>query len=335
MTQKRPNAGFGRRMSRREVLGLGAAGAGAVLLGGCGGGAGSSGGTSSSSGTGGVLGSNKNKKITFGSIGWTEDVALSNLSKVVMEKDLGYGSVDIKGPLELGPLFLGVAGGGLTAFQDVWMPNNKNYLNSAKVKPKVELLPPWFEGKTKYGLAVPMYMKKKGIVSIADLNKAGTNVITGIEPSASFMPVIRNKVIPGYNLHMKLVTSSTAAMLAELQKKYSAKQPIVIPAWSPHWMNKKYDLWYLKDPKGLEKPFSNSSKLQTVVNKNLKNDDPVTYAFLKAVRLTADQVNSLELEIKKAGSDNPIKGVNNWLAKGNHKVVEPWIKAARKAAGQA
>ncbi len=280
-----------------------------------------------------MSGSNKDKKITFGSIGWTEDVAVSNLSKVVMEKDLGYGGVDIKGPLELGPLFLGVAGEELTAFQDVWMPNNKSYLNSAKVKPKVELLPPWFEGQTKYGLAVPMYMKKKGIVSIADLNRAGTNVITGIEPSASFMPVIRNKVIPGYNLHMKLVTSSTAAMLAELQKKYSAKQPIVIPAWSPHWMNKKYDLWYLKDPKGLEKPFSNSSKLQTVVSENLKNDDPVTYAFLKAIKLTEDQVNSLELEINKAGEDNPVKGVNNWL-EGNRNVVEPWIRAARKASRQ-
>ena len=315
------------KLTRREMLRLGGvtlAGAGVLGVAGCGSGSGSSGSSSGSAGS-------KNKTLTLGSIGWTEDVAVSNLTKVLMEDNLGYKQVQIKGPLDLGPLFQGVAGGDLAAFQDVWLPNNKNYLNKPQIKPQVELLKPWYQGKTKYGLAVPTYMKKKGIVSIADLDKAGTNEITGIEAGASFMPVIRNKIIPGYNLkNMKLVTSSTAGMLAELQKKYSAREPIIIPAWSPHWMNTKYDLWYLKDPKGLEKPFSNSSRITTVVNKDLKSNDPMAYAFMKAIKLNADQVNQLELEINKAGVNDPTKGTRNWVKK-NQSVVKPWIQAAKKA----
>ena len=62
------------------------------------------------------------------------------------------------------------------------------------------------------------------------------------------MPVIENDVIPAYNLDIELVTSSTAGMLAELQKKASAEEPIVFTGWSPHWMN-NIDIVYLEDPK--------------------------------------------------------------------------------------
>jgi glycine betaine/proline transport system substrate-binding protein len=284
-----------------------------LVLAGCGGGA------SSSSG---------GKTLTLGSIGWTENVAVSTLTQVVMQDELGYDQVQIKGPLELGPLFQGVASGDLQAFQDVWLPNNEDYLNNPQIKNDVELLKPWYESQTAYGIAVPDYMSN--VQSLSDLNHAGTDQITGIEPSASFMPVIRNKVIPGYNLNVKLVESSTAAMLSELQKKYEAKEPIIFLAWSPHWMNAVYNFHYLKDPKGLEKPFSDPSRITTVVNEDLEKDDPEAYAFLNAISLDEEQVNEMEAEINKAGADNPEKGVRNWL-KDNQDVVQPWVKAAKEA----
>lgn len=312
-----PDAGVGghRKFSRKELLGIGAAGAGAVLLGGCGG-------AGSSSGSGG----SGSKQITLGSIGWNEDIAVSTLTKILMQKNFGY-SVQIKGPLDVGPLFEGVAKGYLTAFQDVWMPNHKKYL--AKVKSEVTLLPPWFQGKTRYDIAVPAYMKN--IKSIADLPKTGLHQITGIEPGAAINPQIRNHVFPEYHLKgWTLVTSSTAAMLAQLQKKYQARQPIVFLAWSPHWMNVRYNIRYLKDPKNALGAFNNPSKITTLINKNLKSKDPVTYAFLKAIKLDQNQVNQIELEINKAGATNPEKGVKNWLSK-NGSVVKPWISAAKQA----
>src|SRR3712207_8253518 len=57
------------------------------------------------------------------------------------------------------------------------------------------------------------------------------------------------------SLDMKLVEGSTPAMLAELEKAYKEREPIVFLRWSPHWMNAEYDLRYLKDPKDLQGPF--------------------------------------------------------------------------------
>ena len=304
------------KLTRRDMLKLsGSALAGASLLGvaGCGGGSGSA--------------SSGNKSLVLGSIGWTENIAVSNLTKVVMQDDLGY-DVQLKGPLDLGPMFQGVASGDLHAFQDVWLPNHKQYLSQPQIKPRVELLDPWYQGTTKFGVTVLKYME--GITSIADLPKAGTDEITGIEPGAAFMPVIKNKVIPDYNLDMKLVTSSTAGMLAELQRKSSAKEPIVFTGWSPHWMNIKYDIVYLDDPKNAQGAFDDPSKITCVVNKGLSNDEPAAYAFLKSISLDENQINEMEAEMNKAGQGNEEKGVRNWL-KSNRDVVQPWVDAAKKA----
>jgi glycine betaine/proline transport system substrate-binding protein len=305
------------KLTRREMLKLsGGALAGASLLGvaGC--------------GSGGGSGSSASKTLTLGDIGWTENIAVNNLTKIVMGDELGY-DVVIKGPLDVGPLYQGVASGDLDAFQDTWMPNHKVYINKPQIEPRVELLPePWYEGKTEYGLTVLSYME--GITSIADLDKAGTDEITGIEPGAAFMPVIEKDVIPAYNLDMKLVTSSTAGMLAELERKAKAKDPIVFTGWSPHWMNLKYDIVYLEDPKDAQGAFDNSATVTSTVNADLEKDDPTAYTFLKSIRLDETQVNQIEDEMNKAGSGNEEKGVKNWL-KDNSQVVKPWVEAAKSA----
>jgi glycine betaine/proline transport system substrate-binding protein len=300
------------RLSRREMLKLsGGALAGASLLGAAG--CGSGGGSGSAS-----------KSLTLGSIGWDENIAVSNLTKVVLGDEMGY-DVQLKGPLDLGPMFQGLASGDLNAFQDVWLPNHKQYLSKPQIKPRVEVLKPWYQGTTKFGITVLSYMK--GITSIADLNHAGTNEITGIEPGAAFMPVVENKVIPAYNLDMKLVTSSTAGMLAEVQKKNAAKEPIVFTGWSPHWMNLKYDIVYLDDPKNAQGAFDDPSKITCAVNKDLASDDPAAYAYLKSISLNEDQINEIEAEINKAGEE---KGARAWYKK-NKDVVKPWLDAAKKA----
>ncbi len=298
--------------SKRLLTLVLAVGVAALVLAGCGGGGG---------------GSSEDKTLTLGSIGWNENIAVSTLTQVVMEDDLGYQEVQIKGPLELGPLFQGVASGDLQAFQDVWLPNNENYLNKSQIKNDVELLEPWYESQTAYGIAVPDYMD---IQSIAELDEAGTDEITGIEPSASFHPVIKNEVIPGYNLDVKLVESSTAAMLSELDKAYQNEEPIVFLGWSPHWMNNEYDFHYLEDPKNLQGAFDDPSQITTVVNEDLADDDPQAYAFLKAISLDEAQVNEIEAEIIDAGAESPEKGVRNWL-KDNQNAVQPWVQAAKEA----
>jgi glycine betaine/proline transport system substrate-binding protein len=289
------------------------AGAGLMGLAGCG----SAGSGSSSS----------SKSLTLGSIGWTENIAVSNLTKVIFEEDMGYDEVEVQGPLELGLLFQGVAKGDLHAFQDVWLPNHKTFINKPQLKNDLELLDPWYGGQTAYGLTAPTYM---GVESIADLTDVDTDEIIGIEPSATFMPQIEDEVIPAYNLDMKLVTSSTAGMLSELQKAYDNEEPIVFTGWSPHWMNEEYDFRYLEDPKNAQGSWDDPAKISCVVNADLKDEDPAAYAFLKTLSLDEKQVNEMGVAMKDAGTGKEVQGIRNWY-EDNRDAVKPAVDAAKKA----
>src|SRR5215217_9155434 len=273
------------------------------------------------SGLGAVSGG---KQLTLGYIGWDENVAVSTLTKVLLEEKLGY-EVELHRSDEsvLGQVYTGVAGGELDAFQDVWLPNQKHYLS--EVENDVEHLDPWFEGKTEQGIAVPYYMDVR---SLSKLDHAGTDMINGIEPGSAVMPQINNKVIPGYDLDMKLVESSTSAMLSELERAYKMREPIVFFGWSPHWMNTRYDFRYVEDPRNLQGDFNDSAEISSIVNADLPEDDPTAYAFFEALSLDEEQINQLEADINEAG--DPEAGVRVWL-EDNGSVVQPWIDAAKKA----
>jgi glycine betaine/proline transport system substrate-binding protein len=273
-------------------------------------------------GCGGLGAVSGGKDLTLGYIGWDENVAVSSLTKVLLVEELGYEKVELQ-LADLGPVFQGVAEGDVDAFQDVWMPNHKDYLS--EVEDDVEHLDPWFEGETAYGIAVPYYMDVR---SLSELDRAGTDMIIGIEPGAAFHPQIKNKVIPGYDLNVMLVESSTPAMLSELEKAYEMREPIVFLGWSPHWMNARYDFRYLEDPRDLQGKFNDPSEISTIVNEDLPEGDPVAYEFIRSISLSKVQVNQMEAYINEAG--DPDAGVKAWL-EDNRSVVQPWIDAAEKA----
>src|SRR5918997_4664808 len=287
-------------------------------------------------GGGGSEESAANKTLTLGDIGWPESIAVSNLTKVVLEEDLGYQEVELK-TLDVGLLFEGVARGDLHAFQDMWLPNHRELL--AEVEDDVEQLDPWYEGETTFGLAVPTYME--GVTSIADLNQSGAERIIGIEPGAVISEQVPEHVIPEYNLKLEYEPSSTAAMLAEVERLYKDKEPFVFPPWcpSPHCeqyegQNPNIDYRYLEDPKNALGPLDygpqsdTSASIQTIVNEDLPDDDPVAYAFINNLRLNEDELISLETEIENA--ESPLAGAKAWL-KDNRDVVQPAIDAAKQA----
>lgn len=302
------------KLTRKQMLqASGATIAGASLMGlaGCG-----TGGSSASS-------DNSSKSLTLGDIGWTESIAVSNLTKVLFEDELGYGSVDTK-TVDVALLFEGVAGGDLAAFQDVWMPNHEKLL--ADVQDQVEHLDPWYDGETKFGLAVPNYMD---VTSLADLNQSPAEVIVGIEPGTPMVEQVNESVIPKYDLKIEQQSSSTAGMLSEMERRYPKESPFVFMPWSPHWMNQVYDFHFLEDPKDAQGNLNDPAKISSIVNGNLSEDDPTAYAFMKAFTMNEDQLNALEDEIRKSG-DDAVKGSKAWVEK-NQSVVKPWLDAAQNA----
>jgi glycine betaine/proline transport system substrate-binding protein len=286
------------------MVGTGAAGA--VLLG---------------SGAGPEIARASSKTLNLGNIGWDEDVAVNNVVKSVLESRYGY-TVNLK-LADVGILFEGVGTGDLDAFLDVWMPNHTDYLN--RVKSEVIHFAPWYLGITKFSMAAPAYMH---IDSIAQINSSGATAIYGIEPGAVMTERIQKYAVPEYHLKVPFEPSSTAAMLAQVAKGYKAHQKFIFIAWAPHWMNAKYQITYLKDPKGALGNLTKPSKLSMIVHKGLQSKDPFAYKLLKSMRMTAAQVNSLEADIQKAG--DPLKGAQVWIAK-NKSYINTWLAAAKKA----
>ncbi|MGF1473661.1 MAG: glycine betaine ABC transporter substrate-binding protein [Rubrobacteraceae bacterium] len=254
---------------------------------------------------------------------WDENVAVSTLTKILLEENLDY-EVELKLAESLDSAFTEVADGEVDAFQDVWMPNHESLLTD--VRGQVEHLEPWFEGETSYGIAVPYYMQTD---SLAELDESGTDRIIGIEPGAAFHPQITEEVIPAYDLDVGLVESSTPAMLDEVDKAYRFKEPIVFLAWSPHWMNDEYDFRYLDDPKDAQGKFNDPARISSIVQEDLAEREPAAYEFLETLSLSEEEVIQLEADINEKGPESPAKGVEFWISQ-NRDVVQPWIEAARR-----
>lgn len=265
--------------------------------------------------------------LTLGYLDWDENVANATLTKVLLEDHLGYQNVELKLADDVGPAYQDLIDGETDAFQDAWMPNHRQFVDEGRGRIEI-LKKPWYVGKTRYGIAVPDYMR--GVDSIADLDHSGTDMITGLQPGAVMMEKIEADVIPRYRLHSSLVEATTPAMLAGLEKAYRMQEPFVFLAWSPHWMNQEYDFRYLSDPKNAMGSVDAPQSLHAVTREGLADDEPAAHALIGAMRLNEDQVGSLEISINNA--DEPETGVRRWLQeRENRELIGPWVEAAKNA----
>jgi glycine betaine/proline transport system substrate-binding protein len=265
--------------------------------------------------------------LTLGYLGWDENVANSNLTKVLLEEELGYENVELKLADGVGAVYRDLIEGETDAFLDAWMPNHEQFVERGQGRIEVSK-EPWYVDPTRYGIAVPDYMQD--VRSISDLDSSGTDMITGIEPGTVLMNKIETDVVPRYQLQSSLVEATTPAMLAELEQAYSMEEPFVFLAWSPHWMNQEYEFRYLSDPKNAMGSVDAPQTLHSVTREDLAEDEPAAYALINAMRLDEDQIGSLELTINQA--EDPEAGVRRWLEeKKNRELVRPWIEAAKNA----
>ena len=292
---------FRRKIMLAVVLGL----LSGLVVVGCGGG------QAGSSGSGG------DKSLTIGYINWDEDVAVSHVSKIMLEEELGY-EVELQ-LLDVGPLFEGVASGDLDAFQDVWLPTtHETYWN--EFQDQVVDLGQWYEGEASLGIAVPEYVEARTIGDLAESSEEFGGRIVGIEPGSGIMGVVRDEAIPAYGLEdLELVDSSTPAMLGQIDSSLKNEEPIAFTAWKPHWMFTAYDVRYLEDPKGA---MGEAETLSAIAREGLEEDAPEAFQFLDSLTLTEEQLGELELAIQEA--ENPEEGTRAWLEE-NREVAEAWL----------
>jgi glycine betaine/proline transport system substrate-binding protein len=79
----------------------------------------------------GCSGGYNGKELEIADIGWTENTAIAELTKVLLEEELGYEQVTIH-TSDLDSVYDSVAKGDLDAFQDVWLPNQRDLLSNVR-----------------------------------------------------------------------------------------------------------------------------------------------------------------------------------------------------------
>ncbi|MFE5397056.1 ABC transporter permease/substrate binding protein [Streptomyces sp. NPDC056568] len=248
------------------------------------------------------------KKVTLGYVPWDEGVASTFLWKEILEQR-GY-EVEAK-QFDAGPLYTSLAQGDIDIVTNSWLPTtHEQYWK--KYGDRLDDLGSWYD-ETSLELTVPSYMKD--VNTLADLKgKADLfgGKITGIESSAGEMALLKDKVAKAYGLdkEYKVVDSSTPAMLAELKRAMSKKEPIVVTLWSPHWAYNDLDLKKLKDPKGA---WGEGDGVHTLSRKGFAGDDPTAAKWMKDFTLDEKQLTSLEAEINKAGKGKQQDAVRTWL----------------------
>jgi glycine betaine/proline transport system substrate-binding protein len=264
----------------------------------------------------------KGEEITIGYIPWDEGIASTYLWKELLE-ERGF---EVKTTqYAAGPLYTGLATGQVDFQTDSWLPTtHAEYWK--KYGKQLEDLGQWY-GPTSLELTVPSYMKD--VNSLADLRNRSAEFggrITGIEPSAGMMGLLKDKVLKQYGLDgtYKVVDGSTPAMLAELERAYAKKEPIVVTLWSPHWAYSEYDLKKLKDPEGA---WGEGDGVHTLSRKGFAADHPEVGKWLEDFSMTEEQLTSLEARIQKAGKGKEQDAVRTWL-KDNPDLLDTWAPVA-------
>ncbi|WP_019066148.1 ABC transporter permease/substrate binding protein [Streptomyces hokutonensis] len=270
----------------------------------------------------------KGKNITIGYIPWDEGIASTFLWKELLE-ERGYKVTTTQ--YAAGPLYTGVATGQVDFQTDAWLPTtHAEYWK--KYGKQLEDLGSWY-GSTSLELTVPSYVKD--VNTLADLKTHASEFggkITGIEPSAGMMGLLKTKVLKEYGLQgYDVVDGSTPAMLAELKRAYAKKQPIVVTLWSPHWAYSDYKLKKLSDPKGA---WGKGDGVHTVSRKGFAADNPDVGKWLKDFRMTEAQLTGLEAQIQKSGKGQEQSAVRTWL-KQHPGLVDRWAPVKQNQKSQA
>jgi glycine betaine/proline transport system substrate-binding protein len=188
------------------------------------------------------------KTIEMGTLSWEDLTPITGITKKVLE-DAGY-TVKVTEFSEWGIAYAALSKGDIQILasqtdyvaQDYW-DKNKN---------RLEKISPVSHGLYQ-AIAVPEYVNIDSIDQLNDnADKFGGKII-GIEPGSGLMRDTA-AAVKEYDLKLQLVEGSTAAMTAALKSAIDRQEWVAVTLWEPSWMTQKYDVKFLKDPKGVYPP---------------------------------------------------------------------------------
>ncbi len=254
-------------------------------------------------------------KVRIAYVEWDCATASTMTAKAALEQ-MGYEVETL--PVAAAAMWQALGTGDVDAMVTAWLPvTHADYYE--KVKNRVEKVSV-VSGGAKLGWAVPAYVTIDSIEELnANADKFDGKVI-GIDPGAGLMK-LSEQAMADYGLNkLELMEGSGATMTAALDTAIKNKAWVVVTAWSPHWMFGKWDLKYLKDPKGV---LGGEEKIEAIVRKGLKEDMPEVHAFFSNFKWDSPAQLQMVMAWNQAGG-TPEENAKRFL-KEHPDTVKGWM----------
>ena len=263
-------------------------------------------------------------KIVFSDVGWTDITATTAATTLVLEA-LGY-ETETK-LLSVPVTYAGLAEGDIDVFLGNWMPTMEGDIASYREAGTVDTVRTNLEG-AKYTLATNEAGAALGITDFAmikDHAEALDSKIYGIEAGNDGNRLILDMIAADqFGLgSFELVESSEQGMLAEVDRKTSAGEPIIFLGWEPHPMNANFKLTYLAGGDEVFGPDFGGAIVATNTRKGYVTECPNTGKLLQNLVFSLPMENEIMGAILNDGTD-PREAAKAWLA-ANPAAWEGWL----------
>jgi glycine betaine/proline transport system substrate-binding protein len=258
-------------------------------------------------------------RVDIGWTAWGDAEVVSKMAAILIGQGL---KKDVELTLsDVAIQYRGVADGDLDAMLMSWQPlTHKTFLQ--KYEGKLVDAGELYAG-ARLGLAVPDYVPAEKVRTIADLAKPEVREmlggrIVGIDPNSGIMGMTGDAV-RAYGLDDYAIEPGTGPKMAKLLgEAIEAGQPVVVTAWTPHWVHGKYDLRFLEDP---ENVYGDTERVHAVVRKGFDQDMPQVHALLQAMHFELDELQSLMADAHERGHR---VAVVDWI-NANMDTVRGWL----------
>lgn len=248
--------------------------------------------------------------ITIGYLpAWTDGLTSAHMIGDQLEK-LGY-AVEYTTLSEAGPIYAGVANGDIDIFSS-GSPEQTHRTYWEEYEGELEDLGTYYDRMQNY-YAVPSYTDIDSIDQLVGQGDRFDGRIVGIEPGAGNTR-LSQETVEAYGLggEYELLTSSTPAMLTELEAALAKQEDIVVTLWSPYWANAVYDVKPLEDPKG---SMGGSEGMHVIGTAGFTEAYPDAAELIAGFTLDDDEYGSLENTIVNEFEEGQeAEAVDAWIA---------------------
>ncbi len=224
----------------------------------------------------------------------------------------------------------------IDVFLGNWMPAQNNDRKSYLADGSVEVVRANLEG-AKYTLAVPAYTYAAGLHDFSDIARFGAKLnytIYGIESgndgNSHVLKFIRQNDFGLGNF--KLVESSETGMLAQVERAYNERRPIVFLGWDPHPMNMRFDMRYLTGGDASFGPNYGAATIYTNTRAGYSVECPNMGRLLKNLQFTLRGESEMMNAILNQ-HQQPQVAATAWL-KSHDDQVARWLDGVRSFDGR-